>query len=102
MQKAQAVREKRHAMAATPAPDAVQLISGVVGQEVAPYVGMRVRHAHGVDHQASRGLLGTIELIPGRSYESYYVKIYFDFANSSHCYILHLISYNHQGFNGCI
>jgi len=78
MQKAQAVREKRHAMAATPAPDAVQLISGVVGQEVAPYVGMRVRHAHGVDHQASRGLLGTIELIPGRSYESYYVKIYFD------------------------
>jgi len=69
MQKAQEVREKRHEMAATPAPDAVQLISGVVGHDgVAPYVGMRVRHAHGVDHQASRGLLGTIELIPGRSH----------------------------------
>ena len=38
----------------------------VVGKDVSPYVGMRVRHTMGKDHRSSRGLLGTIEIIPGR------------------------------------
>ena len=37
-----------------------------VGKDVSPYVGMRVRHVQGKDHRSSRGLLGTIEIIPGR------------------------------------
>jgi len=37
-----------------------------VGKDVSPYVGMRVRHAQGKDHRSSRGLMGTIEIIPGR------------------------------------
>jgi hypothetical protein len=39
-----------------------------VGKDISPYVGMRVRHAAGKDHKSSRGLLGTIEIIPGRGY----------------------------------
>jgi hypothetical protein len=38
----------------------------VVGKDVSPYVGMRVQHCMGKDHGSSRGLLGTIEIIPGR------------------------------------
>jgi hypothetical protein len=38
----------------------------VVGKDVSPFVGMRVRHISGKDHRSSRGQLGTIEIIPGR------------------------------------
>jgi hypothetical protein len=38
----------------------------VVGKDVAPFVGMRVRQISGKDHRSSRGQLGTIQIIPGR------------------------------------
>jgi hypothetical protein len=43
-----------------------QVVEKVIGKDVSPYVGMRVRHVSGNDHRSSRGLLGTIEIIPGR------------------------------------
>jgi len=43
-----------------------KIVEMVVGKDVSPYVGMRVRHSAGKDHGSSRGLLGTIEIIPGR------------------------------------
>lgn len=43
-----------------------KIVEKVVGKDVSPYVGMRVRHSAGKDHGSSRGLLGTIEIIPGR------------------------------------
>ena len=49
------------------APDPCQLVSGVVGKDVLPWVGMRVRHIKGLQHGASKGQLGTVEVIPGRS-----------------------------------
>ena len=52
--------------AAVPAPDPCHLVSGEVGKDVLPFVGMRVRHIKGSEHGASRGLLGTVEIIPGR------------------------------------
>ncbi|EKX47712.1 hypothetical protein GUITHDRAFT_106699 [Guillardia theta CCMP2712] len=38
----------------------------LVGQDIIPRVGMRVRHVSGKSHKSSRGLAGTIEIIPGR------------------------------------
>jgi len=43
-----------------------KVVEFVVGKDVSPYVGMRVRHESGKDHRSSKGLLGTIEIIPGR------------------------------------
>lgn len=60
------VREHRRAMAAAPPPSAWSLKSGIVGRDVLPYVGMRVRHLLATKHEFSRGLLGTVEIIPGR------------------------------------
>lgn len=64
---AEEVRVHRHQMAAAPSPDACNLKSGLVGLENKAFVGMRVRHVQGRAHGFSHGLLGTVELIPGRS-----------------------------------
>ena len=68
---AEEVRVHRHQMAAAPSPDACNLKSGLVGLEKKAYVGMRVKHVKGRAHGFSHGLLGTVELIPGRSRPSH-------------------------------
>lgn len=47
-------------------PKPKPVVEFVVGKDVSPYVGMRVRHESGNDHRSSKGLLGTVEIIPGR------------------------------------